>query len=282
MGASAISATRPCKRSSDASSASCRSSHTMMTGRIAASCSRNWPSTARASSAPCSGRPARARESGLSGSSNPSKPPSSAATSAMRRSPNTFWISARNFNSGCSSEAAASVAIRPNRSRSRRATRVPPVDRMGAGAARTTRHPALEAASHSSSRRDLPKPSGPTTVTACGVLNRSARSDAPSSARHSASRPTNPTCVLSIAPYLRLPAPSRPETPRLHVYDDDPSIGLFFLVLFLLVFLVVVALPMLVVRRDLQPGALLTAALLLFAAADLFNDPGLEHGDVYL
>ena len=68
----------------------------------------------------------------------------------------------------------------------------------------------------------------------------------------------------------------------LHVNDDDAALGLGFLVfrffLLSLALFFVLAFPALVARGDLQPGALLSAALLLFAASDLFDDPGLEHG----
>jgi hypothetical protein len=67
-----------------------------------------------------------------------------------------------------------------------------------------------------------------------------------------------------------------------HIDNHHTSIAFgFFVFRFFFVFLflaLVLAFPALVAGGDLQPGALLSAALLLFATTDLFYDPGLEHG----
>jgi hypothetical protein len=71
----------------------------------------------------------------------------------------------------------------------------------------------------------------------------------------------------------------------LHVDDDDAAILFAVLILAIAAIALPVALalvlrfPALVVRRDLQPGLFLTPALFLFAASDLFNDPGFEHDE---
>jgi hypothetical protein len=73
-----------------------------------------------------------------------------------------------------------------------------------------------------------------------------------------------------------------PASDQLHINDHNAAVAFgFFVFRFFFVFLLlafVLALPALVARGDLQPGALLSAALLLFPTADLFDDPGLEHG----
>jgi hypothetical protein len=44
-------------------------------------------------------------------------------------------------------------------------------------------------------------------------------------------------------------------------------------------FLFALGLPTLVALRDFESRAVLTPSLLFFAAADLFDDPGLEHDE---
>jgi len=68
----------------------------------------------------------------------------------------------------------------------------------------------------------------------------------------------------------------------LHIDDHDAAIAAVAVFLLAVrIFLILagrpVALPALVVRRDLQTRLFLPATLLFFAASNLFNDPGFEH-----
>jgi len=74
--------------------------------------------------------------------------------------------------------------------------------------------------------------------------------------------------------------PARRGGGSLHIDDHDAAVPLFAVfLLFVFLILGTVPLPAFVPHGDLKARLLLTAALLLFAASNLFDDPGFEHDE---